>query len=146
MYLGRFRIGSHVPLVMLALDGSRKTSVPSYQPVAAIWSDTPSLVETVDLVVKSVDVIDGLFGFDLFLGSKYSTGFHDVHFKWKANGKDGINYQQFEIVAGGNSAGSVNATHWWQRPEANYVISLREDGTLVQGRNPYIDNPESGFG
>lgn len=144
-YLGRFKQGTEVPISVRTVDGSGVAVVPAFVPFAEILG-AGGKIDTFELPVKDKAVTTGLFQFGLFLDSNYPVGQYSVIYRYRANSLDRLLEDAFEVIEGGNVAGSVNSTFWWDRPEASYIVFERDDGKIEQGRNPFIVNSEGEFG
>lgn len=136
-YLGRTKLGKKLSLVLQSINGNGTPTQPDAAPYADIYAGT-TLVETVRLPIVERYKVNWLFGVDLFLGGKYSTGQHMIVYRWLLSGAKYQAFAYFEILAGGTVAGPVVAIAEYQKPEAHYLIQQTEDGTLNYGRNPQL--------
>ena len=86
-------------------------------------------------------VATGLFVYPLRLNSSYTTGRYSATHFYRvtgANNYHGLDVDYFEIVAGGDSDGSIVTQAYWERPEASYLIQQTESGNINLKRNPAI--------
>lgn len=134
MYLGPFRLGEEVSLVCQTVNGTGAVFAPTDPPTVRVMAGT-TLVETFSMPL-AVDPQTGLFAYKLFLDSAYSTGVHEVSYKWVISGTTFQQLDRFEIVAGGNSKGAVTSVYPYFRPDANLLVRSTSSGELLAGRNP----------
>lgn len=136
--LGRFRIGDHVPLQCVSLNGSRVPVKPDQAPTATIYNAS-GVIEGVRLPVKdryNTAVAATFFQKRHRLSSSYSTGFHYVSYTWEHSGAQKGGVDTFEVIAGGDSDGAVISAGKLERPDGAHFIYQTDSGALRAGRNP----------
>jgi len=83
-------------------------------------------------------VVSGLFNSTVFLGETFGTeGRYRVAIRWVD--QDGNPRQivgSFELVGGGDPAGTVIAMTEVARPDARYLLTSTDGGTISRRKNP----------
>ncbi len=139
-YLGRFQLGQAVPLWDLVRDQHGEPALPTAEPPEArVYNlDTRRFVETVRLTRSRRSRSDSVYARALPLGPLYSLGRHAVTFRAPSGGFTGYNTAIFEVVAGGDAAGPVLATHTLAAPGGDQVLAQLGDGALAKGSRPRV--------
>lgn len=143
VYLGRFQVGQTVPVSLLCVNRSGVPARPDAPPLIRIYRLYPTNVLWYKSQLAPIHDKAGavsMFRLDLFLAA---NEFHAGRFAclafYTAEGLDQVEEAHFEVVDGGNELGVVVGMQYWDRPEADYVVSLSEKGTLRAGRNPTVN-------
>lgn len=134
-YLGRFQLGQKVPLPLQCVDADGAAAAPDAPPYADIYRGT-TLVETVRLT--QMGDITGLFGKRHLLGLRYATGSHVAVLRYALSSVKYTQAAHFEVLAGGATVGPAVALREYAKPEARYIVQLKETGRLQFGRNPRL--------
>lgn len=137
MYLGRFQLGTSIPLYLQCVDSAGTRALPDNPPQVKVRS-TSSLVLTAEMPIHKRYLITGLFLYPLFLGSSYTTGHYNVVYTYRVSSFYGIAEDTFEVVAGGNIDGQVMNMYFFHKPHADFVVYGTERGVIAQGRNPSV--------
>ena len=139
MYLGRKQLGDSITLSLLTLNGSGVAAMPQYVPVLKVWSNSAQIFSREMPVVDRYNV-PGLFYYQLFLGSDFTTGLYHINYWWLIDADDyeGSAEDYFEVVAGGDDDGATLAMHYFKRPHADFVVRQTERGDIRAGRNPVL--------
>lgn len=137
MYLGRFQLGATVPLYLECTDGGTAPTLPDSPPQYKAFLNT-TVVEQHLMPIQDRYVVTGLFRSTLFLGRLYSVGMYSVVYYYSISGVAYMQTDNFEVVAGGDSAGAVVSTYFFARPEANYIVQSTEQSVVKRGRNPTV--------
>lgn len=140
MYLHRYQLGETIGLLLACKDGSNTPVVPDNPPQAVLWAP-----DDTKLLQKEMPILDrysttGLFLLPVFLGHQFTTGSYRVTYNWTSGSGTytGMSEDGFEIVAGGHEDGRVIATHFFQRPDATFVVQQYDSGKVKASRNPKI--------
>lgn len=138
-YRGRYQLGQHLPIMVLARGSDETPGVPTDTPRATIYSPAGAVVMFFDLPVVDRYSQTGLFGMPLRLGADFATtGLYRAEYHYLIGSYYGIEEDGFEIVAGGNADGSVISMYYYDRPHAKFIVQELDSGKLRQGRNPTI--------
>lgn len=139
MYIGRWQLGTYVPLTVLTQAANGAAILPDDQ-VNLVLFDTATYTRQGPYRLPVVDSVNrpGVFTYGLFLTSDFSPGRYIVEFRWNVAGYIGLKADIFDVVEGGNSDGSIVSIDFWNRPEADYVIAILDGGKIIQGRNPVL--------
>jgi len=137
-YLGRFMVGHTTQLRLQTRNASGTPTTPDNVPQVKIY--TAAGVKVLGNRMASVEryIQTGQFALTLFLSGLFSVGTYNAYYHWTTGSQtfQGYDYDNFEIVAGGNSYGEVVAQYFFERPQARYIVYRCSNGSLVQGRNP----------
>jgi len=139
-YLGRYFQGETVHITVQAVDVNGTPTLPQNPPYIDLRSDT-ALVQQVQAPIIDRYVTTALFVYPLRLNASYPAGRYSATHFYRvtgANAYNGMEVDYFEVVAGGDSDGSIITQHYWSRPEAVYLIQQTESGNVNLKRNPAI--------
>ena len=113
---------------------------PTVRPFMEVWREgsPPTLLEVLQMASYIPDVAPGTFRFTTFLGTLYGTpGRHYVFIRWTdQNGVPRLIAGSFELVAGGSPAGTVISMFEVARPDARYLLTATDAGTITRRKNP----------
>ena len=140
MYLGRYFLGQTVHITIRTIDVNGTPTLPDNPPYIDLRSDS-ALVTQVQAPILDRYVATGLFVYPLRLNSSYTTGRYSATHHYYVSGGNayhGLDVDYFEVVAGGDSDGVIVTQHYWQRPEAVYLIQQTESSNINLKRNPAI--------
>jgi hypothetical protein len=138
-YLGRFRQGDSVNLVLFTKNASGVPTLPSDCPQAKVWDPTGALVATFQVPIVDRYVQTAIFQHQLRLGPGYSAlGNYRIAYYYLAGTCHGLVEDTFEVVAGGHQDGAVNAIFYFDKPWAKFLVFALDSGNLAMGRNPRI--------
>lgn len=137
MYLGRYYVGEIVPLSYQTVNSSGSPTLPDNPPVIDIRSSV-GLVRQVKSPILDRYNATGLFLFPLRLDSAFSAGTYSAIYYATAGGFQNLDFDTFQIVAGGDSEGCILTHYYWQRPEATFLIQQTEAENLLLRRNPSV--------
>ena len=140
MYLGRYFLGQTVHVVIRTTDVNGAPTLPANPPYIDFRSDS-AFVRQVQVPILDRYVSTGTFVYPLRLDSSFTTGRYSATQFWRVTGGNaynGLDVDYFEVVAGGDSDGSILTQFYWQRPEASYLIQQPESGSLTLRRNPSV--------
>lgn len=136
-WLGRPKLGQKLSLTLQTKSAADIPIQPDSAPYADIYAGT-TLVETIRLPILERYKVSWLFGVDLFLGAKYSTGQHMIVYRYLLSTVKYQAFAYFEIVGGGAVGGPIIAMTEYRKPEAGYLIHQNEAGDLQYSRNPEV--------
>lgn len=135
---GRYQLGQEVALTLLCTDASGTPTNPVSAPHADIFRGSTKVLSGLLFPVLDAGSTTGLFQRNVFLGNLFSTGRHQVVFRYLVGSYLGQVTDDFEILAGGDPDGAVIAAHWYERPHAGFVVQQKDSGKLIKGRNPTV--------
>jgi len=138
MFRGRYQIGQEVPLSVLTVNASRVPSFPTVAPHFEVFSSSAKLITGKLMPVMDRNGATGLFQALLRLDARFSAGRHQAVIHYKVGTYYGQQVLDFDILAGGNASGAVEAMHWLERPHANFVVHQLDSGEIHKGRNPRL--------
>lgn len=140
MYLGRYRQGDWLPLILHCQDGDGEAVVPDEAPTARIYNRSGSLVGS-EIKLPPIERyrLDGLFGARIHLGSSFSAlGTYHVRFKYTES-TDFVVLGAFNLVTGGDVNGAYYGLQHFTTPFSEYIVGQLADGTLEFRRGPSVD-------
>jgi len=136
-YFGEYQLGDLVPLAVQTVNASGTPTLPDAAPLADVFSASAK-VATVKLPV--IDLARRLFGLPLALSSAYAAGGYDVYFRWLLSGTPLGAPGRFEILAGGDAAGTIIGLATY-RPnlERTTLLFQTDAGLLGAYREPRVE-------
>jgi len=139
-YRGRYKLGDHVPLLLLTRSASGTPTLPLDVPYAKVWDNTGTLVHNFFMPIADRFAVTGLFTHNMRLGGRFPTlGMYRVVYFYNLSGSyHGTDEDTFELIAGGDNDGTVISDYFYNRPFASFVVQQLDSGKLVSGRNPRI--------
>ena len=137
MFLGRFFQGQLVPIVVRTIDSNDAPAVPDNPPYIDLRSDS-TLIRQVQAPIVDRYVATGIFIYPLFLDSGFPAGRYTATHFYAVGSYTGLDVDYFEVVSGGDPEGAIISEHYWQRPEATYLIQETEAESLLLRRNPSV--------
>jgi hypothetical protein len=136
MWLGDYQLGSYLPVLVQTKTAAGVPTTPDDSPFIKIYSAAGTVILSTQLPILDLEVQDGSFFQPVLLGSGYAEGWYMVRTSWLISGVLQAETWGFRIIPGGNADGAVVSAHWYQRPQANYVVQALASGTIVKGTNP----------
>jgi hypothetical protein len=134
-FIGRFQLGGTVPLFLITTDANKTPQVPTFPPTVKIWKPSGLLqvafVPTIETYTQT-----GVFLGRVFLGAQFAVGLYRVSYYYQIGLFQGVQVDNFEIMAGGNADGNVMSMYYYACAQANFVVQGLDSGKIVQGRNP----------
>ncbi len=139
-YLGRFQLGSEVPLWDLVRDQHGQPALPTTDPpIAEVYNiDLRTHVESVNLVHLRYSRNDSVYTRSLRLGAIYVPGRYGVVYRAPTGGFVGYNLAIFEVVPGGDVSGPAIATHTFPAAGGDQTMAQLGSGALVKGSRPRV--------
>lgn len=140
-YLGRFQVGQEVPLWAIVLDQKGSPRDPTTVPPTATVYDLglAARVEAVDLPRLRGSRAGQVYARPLRLGARYAPGRYGVLYRASTGGFTGLTLATFEVAAGGDARGPVQAAYAADGPSGWTFLTHTGSGALVTGRRPGVD-------
>jgi hypothetical protein len=135
-YLGRFRAGDAVPIVLpipgVIPDESPRARVIVLGPGAPGTSWTLGLSKLPPFDGDLYRVMFHLRGMTTFVGR------YVVRISWVVTSVERVATSSFDVIGGGDPGGAVIALHEVLRPPRRHVVAQLTAGVLVSGSNPRV--------
>ena len=138
MFRGRYQLGQEVPLGVLAVNGSNTPSFPTIVPHMDVFSSTGKVIAGKLLPVLDRGGQTGYFQIPLFLGPQFVAGKYTAVYRWLVGTYLGQSADEFDVLAGGSTDGSIIAMHWFERPQAQFIVQHLDSGKVLRSRNPRV--------
>lgn len=138
MFLGRYALGSHVPLSVVATAADGQPAAPTECPTVSVYDADGAVVESRLIPARDRGAVTGLFGYRLRLSASYAAGHYTVAYRWRSGAHRGVATAAFEVTPGGDAEGAVIAMHDYNRPDARFIVHQLDSGKLKRGRNPRL--------
>ncbi len=137
-YVGRFQVGSEVPLLVVVRDPRGTPTDPTQAtPNARIYDlDTGLFVETVGLARRRKNRPRQVYTLSLRLGTRYVPGRYGILYQAPVGDFLGVFLGLFEVVSGGDPAGVVIATR--SPVTTGPVVAHVGSGKLLTGSKPKV--------
>ena len=137
MYLGRYFQGQTLNVTVRTLDENDTPGTPDNPPYIDLRDDS-GLVRQVQAPIVDRYTVTGLFVYPLFLDSSFPAGRYSATHFYRVGTHSTLDVDYFEVIAGGDPEGAIVSQHYWQRPEATYLVQETEGESLLLRRNPAI--------
>jgi hypothetical protein len=138
MYRGRVTQGSYLTLSVRTYDADDIPAAPTACPWLSVYDSSGVLLRRVRVPIADAGGVTGYFSIPLFLGPGFSAGHYHALYSWAVGSFEGGEMDSFQVVAGGNSQGSVVSMHEYNRPHARFAVHQTDGGQLKRGRNPRL--------
>lgn len=138
MYRGRRVLGQEICLGVLCVNGSRVPSEPTAAPTLSIYSDSARVVGGLTIPPADRYGSPGYFQRKVFLDGRFTTGQYRAVMRYTIGAYEGVAVDTFEIVPGGDAAGTPIAMYFYRRPNCDWVIQQTDAGTILKRRNPRL--------
>lgn len=139
-FYGRLQQGNNLNLWARTDTPQSEPGWPDVRPFTEIWQDgsPPTLIQTFEMASYLPGVIEGMFRSTTFLGPLYDTpGRYLVITRWVD--QDGTPRQiagSFELLGGGDEAGTILSMTEVARPDARYLLTSTDGGIIFRRKNP----------
>lgn len=138
MYLGEYRLGDTVPLLLRTVNAAGTPTEPNDCPQLVVWQGSTDLYRA-ELPIIERAVNAGTFSLGLFLGAGFAEGNCSIQYRYVLpSNYIGSSEDTFRIVAGGNADGAVTSMYFYDRPQAKFIVHGTETGRILKGKNPSI--------
>ena len=121
-------------------NAARTPAWPDLRPFIEFWrlGATNTLLKTADMASYLPGVQEGTFRYNEFLGPLYSqTVRHAVIIRFTdQDGVPRLVAGSFELVGGGSQAGTIISMTAVARPDARYLLTSTDAGTISRRKNP----------
>jgi len=137
-YLGRYWLGTAVPLLIQSGTATGTPTDPANAPYARIYSGT-AFVKVVRLPKIDHAEITGLFQFLLRLDGTFATGFYDVVVDYVVSAVQKVKHLRFEVVAGGSTDGKAIEMYYLRQPDRSFLLAQLDTGRIKKLQNPRFE-------
>lgn len=139
VFRGRSRLGQEIRIGVQCRNGSRTPSAPTAAPTYRIYSEAGgAAVVTGSLPPTERYVTTGLFEYMQRLTSSFSAGRYYVLYGYAVSGTNYVDFDAFEVVAGGNVNGMFQSLFHLDRPDSDWIIGVLDSGTVSINRGPHV--------
>lgn len=137
-YLGRYRQGEELLLVVPCDDGGAAPAWPDVAPTVTFHKPDGTVALHRVMAADLQGVTDGVFRLPQFLNSQFSTtGAYRAVVRYEdASDRARVLVGHFRVLGGGDTDGAVVSMRPVRRPDANYLVYQTDGGILARGRNP----------
>lgn len=138
VFRGRKLLGSEIRLGVQCRDGNRTPNAPTAAPTYRVYTEAGTNVVNGSLPPTERYTTTGLFEYMLPLNTSFSTGRHYVRYAYAISGTNYVDFDAFEVVAGGNTAGTFTSLFFLDKPDSDWVVGITDQGTVSLNRGPRI--------
>ena len=138
MFRGRYQLGEEIPLGCRTLTAADVPTAPDDCPTMTISTAAGSIALSRKIPICDRYGVTGLFLDNVQLNTTFAAGAYIVNYVWVIGGTVLGDTDTFEIVAGGNADGACIASHFFDRPHADFIVQQVDSGQVVYGRNPKV--------
>jgi hypothetical protein len=140
MYIGTFQQGDWIPIPLLTgtawpLDSSGVRTIPTLTVIN----------ESQDLVLRDEEVppaglTTGMHALIRQATAEFSVGRYVGIIKWNTGGVSNNRHElvTFTVVAGGNPVGALVGLHFYRGPNADYLLTMSDSGTIESRKGPQV--------
>jgi hypothetical protein len=138
MYLGRFRQGDNIVLPLHATDGMPNGVVLSRPPNVKVFDASGFLL--ISDMMPALDTLRsvGLFAYRLQLSGTFAAGRYLVVYGYTASGSQFLKSAAFDVLPGGDPAGSIVSMYFLERPHANILVQKTDGAKRYFKISPYL--------
>jgi len=132
-------LGVELPIRITCLDADDLPVWPDSAPQMDVWRNSTGtkVISNYKLFPLDRRNLIGVFWLPLFLTGLVADGYHAIIRYQKASvSLDGVEIRNFEIMPGGNEAGTVISMHYYDRPTGKFLVYQTDGGILFKGKNP----------
>jgi len=138
MYLGRFRQGDIIVLPLHATSGVPNGVLLTRPPNVKVFSASGS--QLLSDLVPAFDTLRsvGLFEYRLQLGTLFPAGRYLATFGYTSAGSQFLKSVAFDVMPGGDPAGSIVSMYFLQRPHADILVTKSDGAKRTFKISPYL--------
>lgn len=136
MNLGRYQLGTRVPIRLQCLDSNGSPVMPDQVPVLKVWANGGTLIVNKLMPVEDKEDQVGLFLYELFLDKNFATGNYHGDTFYVSGALAIMTPFWFDVIPGGDAGGQVVSTFFYHRPQADFIVYQTEGGQIRFGSNP----------
>ena len=140
MFIGQYQLGSLLPLRLWSKTAADVPTEPDAAPFVQIFGESGATAYATSLPIFDRARITGFFFDQLNLDHRFSPQWYDVFYTWKISGTHFGTLERFQVLPGGDAAGSGIAMHFFRQSPADFVLLQTHDGTLKKLLNPEVRN------
>lgn len=135
-YLGRFQQGQTVPLAVYPVNSLGVPTAPDSAPTLILTDPSSNVVLTTKV---PLDGDSFHFLYPLFLDFSFTTlGRFNIEYSYFISGVQTTVPGSFDLVGGGDGAGTIISLISYTRPDAVYICAQTSSGRLMQGKGPQL--------
>ncbi len=139
VYRNRSRLGQEIRIGVQCRNGSRTPSAPDAAPTFRIYPEAAgAAVITGSLPPTERYTATGLFEYMQRLTSAFSAGRYYVRYAYAISAVQYVDFDAFEVTAGGNTAGMFLSLMFLDRPDSDWIIGQLDMGTISINRGPHV--------
>lgn len=140
VYRGRFPQGKHIPLGVQCRNSLRVPTAPDAAPTFRIYAEAGgAAVITGSLPPTERYATAGLHEYAQFLNSGFGTaGRYYTRYAYAILGTQYVDFDAFEVLAGGTSGGMINSMLFLDRPDGDWIVTSSDAGSTSVNRGPHI--------
>lgn len=138
MYRGRQMLGTEISLGVLCINGSLVPSAPTAAPTVDIYSASEKILAGISMPPMDRYRTTGYFQHKIFLDGRFSAGQYRAVYRYTVGSYNAVVVDFFEVVAGGNVAGTPIAMYFYRRPHCDWVVQQADSGRIFKRRNPNL--------
>lgn len=139
VYRNRSRLGREIRIGVQCRNASRTPSAPDAAPAYRIYSEAAgAAVVTGSLPPTERYTATGLFEYMQRLTSAFATGRYYVRYTYAVSSTQFVDFDSFEVTAGGDVSGMVNSMFFLDRPDSDWIVATLDSGTVTINRGPKL--------
>lgn len=139
MWLGRKVLGEEITVGVQCRDSTGVPSNPTDAPTIDVVDDAGTSVVSMTIPPVSLTLAPGMFAYNLPLDDRFSVGRYCVRYSWVISAVNYAILGYFEIVAGGDVDGLVNAMFYLDRPDGrDWIVTTSTMGVQRLHRGPQL--------
>ena len=135
--MGRKALGQEAAFSVETVNGLGVVSWPSASPFVDVWLGTTLIIGGLKMPKVDSSVV-GLFRLNLFLDSRFQTGRYSIVKRWTVGTYLGVETDVLDVIAGGDTDGSIIAMFYHEMPQANFILAQTDGGHLRRFKNPKV--------
>ena len=138
MYRHRQFLGHEQRIGVQCRDGNRTPGAPTAAPTFRVYNESGTNIVNGSLPPTERYTTTGLHEYMLPLNSSFSAGRYFVRYAYAISGTNYVDFDAFEVLAGGDAKGSEISVFFLDRPDSDWIISTVDQGAVTLNRGPRV--------
>jgi hypothetical protein len=137
-YLGRYRLGQTVPLLVATIDTGFLAVAPDTAPTYAVHrlDDDVNTVAATKMTLTAESEDTHLFNTNILVDRNYSPGQYAVEVSYDISSATHVEIWNFEVTSGGDRRGTPIALYSFEQHNGEHIVAMTDTGHVAFGRQP----------
>ena len=141
-FLGRYRLGRIVPLMLVTVDSNDAPVLPDQAPSCQVYNGSMSSVMTFKTPIRDRYLVTAFFQQPMILNADFAAGYYTIVYQWQISGTSYSRTDTFRVLAAGDKDGDCTALGLHQSggtmfgEGASFALMQGRAGRIKMMRNP----------